>query len=147
MHGRNLDSRDIALQILNIVALCPELEICYTGIHAKCFEILETKPNDKNLSSSDITTESPGPGHGDSDIDSEVDEEDGEDNHDNATSADPPAEPEDTDSDLSSIHQGESDDEEDFSGGRGRSGVQLRLREILFYDDKVSIFKARHGRL
>ena len=28
-----------------------------------------------------------------------------------------------------------------------KSKPALRLREILFYDDKVSIFKARHGRL
>ncbi len=27
------------------------------------------------------------------------------------------------------------------------AGPRLRLREILFYDDKVAIFKARHGRL
>ncbi|KAK4199724.1 hypothetical protein QBC40DRAFT_79230 [Triangularia verruculosa] len=29
----------------------------------------------------------------------------------------------------------------------GQGEVKLRLREILFYDDKVAIFKARHGKL
>jgi hypothetical protein len=29
----------------------------------------------------------------------------------------------------------------------GKGGVGFKLREILFYDDKVAIFKARHGRL
>ncbi|KAK0718833.1 hypothetical protein B0T21DRAFT_57330 [Apiosordaria backusii] len=29
----------------------------------------------------------------------------------------------------------------------GKGAAKLRLREILFYDDKVAIFKARHGRL
>jgi len=42
----------------------------------------------------------------------------------------------------------DSDDSDDDSfvepdGGR----VRLRFREILFYDDKVAVFKARHGRL
>lgn len=41
-------------------------------------------------------------------------------------------------------------DDEDEGGVGGfiaRQGCALRLREILFYDDKVAIFKARHGRL
>ncbi|KAL2263071.1 hypothetical protein VTK26DRAFT_8359 [Humicola hyalothermophila] len=44
----------------------------------------------------------------------------------------------------------EADDEEEDDDGfvePGRGGVKLKLREILFYDDKVAIFKARHGKL
>ena len=34
-------SREAALQVLDIVALRPELELCYLGIQTQCFEILE----------------------------------------------------------------------------------------------------------
>jgi hypothetical protein len=43
---------------------------------------------------------------------------------------------------------GEAEDEEDDGFVEpGSGGVKLKLREILFYDDKVAIFRARHGRL
>src|SRR5262249_4047878 len=39
-------------------------------------------------------------------------------------------------------------DEDEANGLEGRgSDVTLKLREILFYDDKISIFKVRHCRL
>ena len=41
-------------------------------------------------------------------------------------------------SDLSDGYDTEQDDE-------GVSRMRFRLQEILFYDDKISIFKARHG--
>ena len=41
----------------------------------------------------------------------------------------------------------DSDSDLDGSGGESKYVGRLRLREILFYDDKVAIFKARHGRL
>jgi hypothetical protein len=40
VHGRS-DSRELGMQVLDIVALRPELELCYLGIQSKCFEILE----------------------------------------------------------------------------------------------------------
>ncbi|TDZ28151.1 hypothetical protein C8035_v009839 [Colletotrichum spinosum] len=48
--------------------------------------------------------------------------------------------------DLASVAQ-DSDDESLRDGDYGSAQPRLRLREILFYDDKVAIFKARHGRL
>jgi hypothetical protein len=41
----------------------------------------------------------------------------------------------------------EDEETDDEDGTVSRKGPRLRLREILFYDDKVAIFKARHGRL
>ncbi|CAK4030738.1 hypothetical protein AC578_5764 [Lecanosticta acicola] len=79
VHGANVDPRELALQIVDIVALRPEVELCYMGIANKCFEILENGREGEALAEKIV----------------------------------------------------------------GR----LRLREILFYDDKVAIFKARHGRL
>ena len=41
VHGVNADARELALQLVDIVALRPEVELCYMGIATKCFEILE----------------------------------------------------------------------------------------------------------
>ena len=46
------------------------------------------------------------------------------------------------DSDLES-----SDDDESIEDMDKKKGKHFKLREILFYDDKISIFKARHGRV
>ena len=43
-------------------------------------------------------------------------------------------------------HSDEDDNDSDEVDGIGRK-PSFRLREILFYDDKISIFRARHGRL
>ena len=48
----------------------------------------------------------------------------------------------DAESDMASSRGGETDEEQSHG-----TATQFELREILFYDDKVSIFKARHGRL
>ncbi|KAL1841196.1 hypothetical protein VTJ49DRAFT_7317 [Mycothermus thermophilus] len=50
------------------------------------------------------------------------------------------------DNDNNVEENGEDEDEEEFVDP-GRAGVRLKLREVLFYEDKVAIFRARHGRL
>ena len=52
-------------------------------------------------------------------------------------------------SDDSRNHSDDTGSEDGSGGGTGPNGQKQtwRLREILFYDDKISIFKARHGRL
>jgi hypothetical protein len=53
--------------------------------------------------------------------------------------------PDETESELS---EHDDSDADSYDGSEdGRNKVRLRLREILFYDDKVAIFKARHGKL
>lgn len=144
VHGRNLDSRELALQILDIVALRPELEICYLGIQSKCFEILEFKPNETSAVIPDVALQAHPPGPGDSDLDSDSEPDgDGEPTIQASGNAEAHVETEsETSSDMP------TDDEDDLYGTDCRkSAIQFRLREILFYDDKVSIFKARHGKL
>ncbi|KAJ9609194.1 hypothetical protein H2200_006966 [Cladophialophora chaetospira] len=147
-------SREAALQVLDIVALRPELELCYLGIQSQCFEILEYASARKGSSPNDL------PG-----------DEIGHDNpgttHQNAPSHNPPHnhhddshddEPEHGDGHDDSDFDAVSDEADDLSdegegnemgGASGANGQRptWRLREILFYDDKISIFKARHGRL
>jgi hypothetical protein len=142
VHGRNLDSRELALQILDIAALRPDLQICYLGIQAKCFEILETKPNDNDIPDV-INGPQDGMG-GESDVDSE---EDDDDNDNTASTSNPAVDGDGTDSESYFDHHADSDEENGYVPSEDKNAVQLKLREILFYDDKVSIFKARHGRL
>lgn len=123
------------------------------GIGTKCFEILETRPSDRSNGS---TMGLGGNHHGngaividmddDNDDGSDADEEteDDDDANDNETNA-TPADLGDDMTEVSDDAESETDSlqESDPVG----SAARFRLREILFYDDKVAIFKARHGRL
>jgi hypothetical protein len=157
------------MQIVNIITLCPSIQMCYVGIASKCFEILESAPSDANSPSAT----SRGSGHangvpnglvapidgGDEadHEDSDDDPEDDEDDDDDETEDEGDADGEDgasaqlTDPDATQSEDGAASDDESHDGfedpdlAAGR--VRLRLREILFYDDKVAIFKARHARL
>ncbi|KAI4800099.1 hypothetical protein E4T44_11784, partial [Aureobasidium sp. EXF-8845] len=141
-HSQGFDAREYALQVVDIVALRPELEICYLGIMKKCFEVLEQKPGFSNtdrgrpgINDDSGSEEEDDNDEGSVDEDDEDGDEDGDDDDDDDS--------EDTASDSTGTYEdselGSEEDETDLPS--------LRLREILYYDDKVSIFKARHGRL
>ncbi|KEQ92957.1 hypothetical protein AUEXF2481DRAFT_42655 [Aureobasidium subglaciale EXF-2481] len=137
--GGPVDTREIALQIVDIVALRPELEICYLGIMKKCFEVLEQQPGTGKPTNHDRTSIDDDSGSEeaeDEDEDSADEDDDDEDNDDDDDSEDTASDTTDTyeDSEL-----GVYEDDKELPA--------LRLREILYYDDKVSVFRARHGRL
>jgi hypothetical protein len=82
------------------------------------------------------------------------DEEDDEDSEDDSTPTTAPSDPDETQSDNgagggdgSGDEDEEEEDDDDGFVEPGQGGVKLKLREILFYDDKVAIFRARHGKL
>ena len=81
-------------------------------------------------------------GEDDDDEDGEItdDDEDGGGDGDTPTN---PTDPDETQSETS----GADDSDDDSFVEDPASKTRLRLREILFYDDKVAIFKARHGKL
>ena len=123
------------------------------GIAHKCFEILENRPHDEGHGSVDThSSAANGEVHGtftdddDDDEDEEgSDEEEDEDEEDDNGTAIGPIDPDETESEISDHDESDADS---LDGSEdGPSKVRLRLREILFYDDKVQIFKARHGRL
>lgn len=148
VYAHHVDAKELALQLIDIVALRPEMELCYMGIATKCFEILEGE--DASLSTHDLATTPVfnGPDEGDSNEDSDDDHENDDDDNDDATAtgAVPPSDAGGSETDSQNGSLGNSDDESvDSEGGRRRP--KFRLREILFYDDKVTVFKARHGRL
>ena len=132
------------------------MELCYIGILAKCFEILETGSSDEDnfpdigSQQAALTTSwFPGDLNGESDseddsIHDQLDEDDeGDDgNDDNNTTA------EAVDEDDTDSHNG-SDGRSELSVSDQGNGemTRLRLREILFYTEKIEIFKAQRGTL
>ncbi|CAD0114294.1 unnamed protein product [Aureobasidium uvarum] len=132
--GSRMDTRELALQVVDVAALRPELEICYVGIMKKCFEIFEQKPGSQ-------TTDHSGAG-----VDDDSGSEDEDDNDDEA-SADEDDDDGDDSNDTASDTTDHYEDSELGSSEHENDSPALRLREILYYDDKVSVFKARHGRL
>ncbi|CRG84573.1 Regulator of nonsense transcripts UPF2 [Talaromyces islandicus] len=129
--------RELALQILDIVALRPEMQLCYVGIESKCFEILETTTKDKIPDDDSYVDPQWSAG-------SEADSE-GEDQ----SNIQGPGNETDEDDETSSLGSTDEEDdgssEEDEANGVGKAETYFNLREILYYDDKISIFKARHG--
>ena len=63
-HGNNIDPRELAYQILDIVHLRPEIELCYMGLTHKCFEILENRPTNYDLRNDSINGEGGAAAHG-----------------------------------------------------------------------------------
>jgi hypothetical protein len=155
VHATRLDAQELALQILDIVTLRPEIELCYIGILSKCFEILEGKNAEAAVGIGGITDFPSTPllpvstwnnipflNHEDSDESSVVSAtEDGEDGDDAIDAVGDEAE---GDAQGSDSEAGESDASEE-SEDIGPKGPRLRLREILFFAEKVEIFKVRHG--
>lgn len=159
-HGNNIDPRELALQVVDIITLRPEIEICYMGIANKCFEVLENKTSHHQMSGAQpydptgANSSIPAAMHSVVDplgfTDDEEDEEDDvHDEDDPGADGDEDTEEEDEDGDGDADDFDDDDDDDDsfIHSDDGSSGPRLRLREILFYDDKVAIFKARHGRL
>ncbi|KAL4791023.1 hypothetical protein BDV19DRAFT_371291 [Aspergillus venezuelensis] len=134
----HLDLKELAMQVLDIVTLRPEISISYLGMQNKCYEILEGKGNEYDLSEPDDTPSDglvpgPEPWAGSETNDEESDEDDDAVTTDGSHS----------DSDDEDRRSLDDDDASEYECGRQR--VSFRLREILFYDDKIAIFKARHG--
>ncbi|KAL8719355.1 MAG: hypothetical protein Q9225_003638 [Loekoesia sp. 1 TL-2023] len=152
-YGHHLNAKELALQIMDIVAIRPDMELCYMGIANKCFEILEGRQDDDAANffyDPSAPPANPGPDDANSsDEDSIMDEEDDHDDHDEHTPTGNPGHAlGGDDSDLESQDEGAADSEDESAGSEnGTEQPNLKLREILFYDDKISIFKARHGKL
>jgi hypothetical protein len=159
-HGNNIEARELAMQILDIVHLRPEIEICYMGISTKCFEILENRPSNYDLrhegrtSSTSPDPDSPPPsGLGAagyhiphdmlSDDESEATEDEEEEDFDAGLG--PEVEGEDTGSEMSDEERDDSDDDSFLQDER--KTPRLRIREILFYEEKIETLRARHGTL
>lgn len=148
-HGHQLDTKELALQVMDTVALRPEIELCFIGIHNKCYQILEGRYNDDATVSFHIPDTGPTSYSGSvsgTDEESEEDDEDDVDHDDvdQQHAASGPQHIGNSDSEDGSL--GGSDNESEDEDKRGREPI-MKLREILFYDEKITIFKARHAKL
>ncbi|KAL1301667.1 hypothetical protein AAFC00_005886 [Neodothiora populina] len=177
VHGNVItEPRELAMQIVDIVALRPEIELCYLGIARKCFEILDPPikggVSSNGRSSGHNIDDGRGgvPATNDDEDDEDAEEDDDEaidggarhaiirghntDTRSRRSSSGGTEVADDSSSSSSSSSSGsDSDDDEDGtnvprdSRRASSRGTQFSLREILYYDDRVTIFKARHGRL
>ncbi|KAL8303524.1 hypothetical protein RB600_007128 [Gaeumannomyces tritici] len=174
----NVEPKELAMQIADIITLRPEIQLCYIGISTKCFEVLETPAEERDNSpinggagsGSDIPSgengtvgasnntggqlsdnESIVEAESDGEAQGETSEEEDHDETEDEDGAAPTNAVGDADETQSEGHSDGGDDSDDSDGfvdpDHAQDNARLRLREILFYDDKVAIFKARHGRL
>ncbi len=148
IYGNHLNPKELALQLVDIIAIRPEIEICYMAFATTCFELLENRNCDGSSWSRFDTSTAPanvGPGGVDDSDDDDANNEGDEDASNPDAPVDPALEdPDDSESDADSSSIGGSDG---YTSESERKQPIFKLREILFYDDKVSIFKARHGKL
>lgn len=159
------------MQIVDMIFLRPEIELCYLGIANKCFEILENRPDlDRDRDSGPdavhgAESEEDGEalsededGDDDEDEDEENDDEDADENDVEEVEGADGAEPvggsaaeglEQMSPGAYAASEAESSDEESEAGSLDdkHNKLNLKLREILYYDDKVAIFRARHMKL
>ncbi|KAH7378803.1 F-box domain-containing protein [Pyrenochaeta sp. MPI-SDFR-AT-0127] len=143
-HGSNIDPRELAYQILDIVHLRPEIELCYMGLSTKCFEILENRPSNYDLRHDGMHADGSGSGYMAhdpmlSEDESEATEDDDDDMDDGVVAVGG----DETESEASDDVEAESDDESFLQDSQ--KGPKLRVREILFYEERVEAFRRRHG--
>jgi hypothetical protein len=151
--GNNLDPRELAMQILDIVHLRPEIEICYMGISTKCFEILENRPSNYDLpqdgspEGGDAPVGPPGIGYiaPDTQLTSDDESDATEDEEEDLEDIEASADGDETSSEMSDDPHDDSDDDSFLHDDR--KGARLRIREILFYEEKIETLRARHGTL
>ena len=150
-HGHQPRDKALALQVMDLVTLRPEVELCYLGIVEKCFEILEGTYNDDGTVSFHNSGTGPVPGLGSTSVPDEESDDEEEWEDDNVADWDDP-----THLAEGPLQNGGSDSEDEgFRGSdnesecedEGKKRPMMKLREIVFYDAKISIFKARHGKL
>jgi hypothetical protein len=153
---------DLALQLVDIITLRPEVQLCYVCIRNKCFEILECSPTrgvTDHLGSNGSAPHQTGGAISAIDLDeqdnedvfnnnSEADEtEDDEDDDDDAGTHATSHTDDENDDDVSEVSDVESDADDFEESEHSQSAPRLRLREISVFDDKAAIFKARPARL
>ncbi|KAF1830545.1 F-box domain-containing protein [Decorospora gaudefroyi] len=145
-HGSNIDPRELAYQILDIVHLRPEIELCYMGLSTKCFEILENRPSNYDLRHDGMHADGSGSAYAAHDAMLSDDEsEEATEDEDEDELDDGPVVPggDETESEASDDVDVESDDESLMQDAQ--KGPKLRVREILFYEERVEAFRRRHG--
>lgn len=148
VNAPNVNIKDLAMGVLDVVSLRPEIQLCYLGLSTKRYEILEKKPKSRKYPASVST---PSPPETDTSLTSSEDDETATDEDDEihaapeATTTNVAGETSSTNAEQSGVDDWSSSEDEVTVPKIQK--VDFKLREILFDDDKISIFKARHGKL
>ena len=159
VYGTNFSVREVAMGVVDVLNLRKECQLSYLGVGNKCFEIVETKvkppgrPRASGSPGNNTHHDHLDDGSSDEAITPHAsDSEDASDDDDSdpgggggvittATNTSP------TTADIDEDDDPSSDEEEETPSPAASRQVKMRMREILFYDDQISIFKARHGKL
>jgi hypothetical protein len=117
------------------------------GLSTKCFEILENRPSNYDLRHDGMNV-GDGSGAGYTAHDPMMSEDESEatedeDDEDLDGGLVPIDDGEETDSEASEDLHDESDDDSFLQDSQ--RGPKLRVREILFYEERVEAFRRRHG--
>lgn len=133
------EAKELAHQVLDVVAVRPEIKLCYLAVANKCFEIIESRTTWSDLHLDEPVT----PAHSPSDADTSDEGSADEDNDENWEGTDDgnvenQSQISEASEDLGCAEDSDEDEQ---------TCIRLELREILFYDDRIAVFKARHGRL
>jgi cobalamin biosynthesis protein CobT len=149
-HSRPMpETKELALQIVDVISLRREIRLAYVGLKDMCFEIAEVehsnsaghRSQDNNNNHSPFVDDADH-SNGNSEGDEQTDDDDDEDDDDNDLFVDGE---DDFAEEASDDAQSEADSF--IAEAANRPLPRLRLREILYYDDKVELFRARHGKL
>ncbi|KAI0426648.1 hypothetical protein F5Y09DRAFT_318294 [Xylaria sp. FL1042] len=132
--------KEMALQIVDIISLRREIRLAYVGLWNKCFEITEQSVNNRFQDDDDHAISVGDADHIDGNSEGDDDTEDeNENDNDSFLDAD--------DDFVETSDDGESEADSFAEAATNKPPPRLRLREILYYDDKVELFRARHGKL
>lgn len=115
------------------------------GLSSKCFEILENRPSNYDLRHDGMHADGNGAGYMaqdpiQSDDESDATEEEDDDELDDSM---PATGGDETESEASDDNDVDSDNESFMQ--ESHKGPKLRVREILFYEERVEAFRRRHG--
>ncbi|KAI1128888.1 hypothetical protein F5Y10DRAFT_164345 [Nemania abortiva] len=141
-HSKSIPAAtELAFQIVDVISLRREIRLAYIGFWHRCFEITEVEDGaGAGNGSEDNNNQSGfGPYVGDSDDDlTELDDDDS--HHGHAIFGE-----EEVAEEASDDSQSEADSF--IEEAANKPLPRLRLRDSIDYDDKVDLFRARHGKL
>ena len=142
----------MAQQLVDVVTLRPEVQLCYVGLLKDCFEILEAEPSSRTrgvpgasaLDANTLAGSNPPSGVGDDDDETASNESFSEedDSIDGAATGAIDALDNQSESESAWASDGDSFGEMDFE----LPPREFQARQILFYDE-IAIFKARRVKL
>ncbi|KAJ8132600.1 hypothetical protein O1611_g1023 [Lasiodiplodia mahajangana] len=139
-HSRPVPAaKELALQIVDVISLRREIRLAYVGLWHKCFEVTEVEGGSSAQDNNDHFIYADSVDHSDED---ETDEDEEDPINNTLFGGDFMDE---------FVEEGTDDSQSEADSfieeTTNKPLPRLRLREILYYDDKVDLFRARHGKL